>query len=334
MSAEQILPPHPDRAEWLAARRTGIGSSDVSAILGLNKYRCPRDVFHVKRGESDDSGDWPGGAPSEQAHFGNIFEAPVREEWSRRTGIAVAAAGLHRSLEYPFMFCSPDGLTDDGGLYEGKTANQWLRGQWGDDQVPDHAELQVQHGMAVLGLPHAWVVGLIGGQELVWRAIERDDELIAMIVKAEREFWNEHVLAGVAPPLGGSEAEVAWVTDAHPVAAPGSTVVLDRFTAERLRSAYRAAKETGRVDTEPLTAAQNAIRDVMGAAETALCGDEVVATWTNNGSKFDEAAFREQCPELAADYTTKVEVIDRKRLAAEQPEQFRRFRNRVLRVKA
>ena len=33
-----ILPATADRADWLTARRSGIGSSDVPAILGLVDY--------------------------------------------------------------------------------------------------------------------------------------------------------------------------------------------------------------------------------------------------------------------------------------------------------
>lgn len=40
-----------DRADWLAARRTGIGGSDVAPILGLSKWRSPLDVYMVKRGK-------------------------------------------------------------------------------------------------------------------------------------------------------------------------------------------------------------------------------------------------------------------------------------------
>lgn len=327
MSAEQILPPDADRAEWLAARRTGIGSSDVSAILGISDYRCAREVFYDKTAGDEQE-------PNEAMRWGTLLEPVVRDEWSRRVGIAVAPLGLHRSRTHPFMLYSPDGDCDDGGVYEGKATGYWSREQWADGQVPDHAELQVQHGMAVLGRAHAWVVGLIGGQELVWRRIDRDDELIDMIIERERVFWHEHVLPGIPPPLGGSPAEVDWVNSAYPLARPESTVELDAFTAQRLRAAYRAAKDAEKGNGAELTAAQNAIRDLMGDAETALCDGEVVATWTNNGSKFDEAAFRAQHPELAAEYTTKVEVIDRKRLAADHPETFQRFRNRVLRVKA
>ena len=33
-----ILPADADRAHWLTARRSGLGSSDVAAILGISRY--------------------------------------------------------------------------------------------------------------------------------------------------------------------------------------------------------------------------------------------------------------------------------------------------------
>ena len=34
-----------DRADWLAVRRQGIGGSDVGAILGLDPWKGPLDVY-------------------------------------------------------------------------------------------------------------------------------------------------------------------------------------------------------------------------------------------------------------------------------------------------
>lgn len=35
----------PDRSQWLADRRTGIGGSDISASLGINPWRSPLDLY-------------------------------------------------------------------------------------------------------------------------------------------------------------------------------------------------------------------------------------------------------------------------------------------------
>ncbi len=33
------------REEWLALRRTGLGGSDIAAIMGFNKYKTPLEVL-------------------------------------------------------------------------------------------------------------------------------------------------------------------------------------------------------------------------------------------------------------------------------------------------
>ncbi|MFP9048917.1 endonuclease, partial [Enterococcus faecalis] len=65
-----------------------------------------------------------------------------------------------------------------------------------------------QQYLGVLGPEYrkAYFAVLIGGNKFVWKEIERDDELIDMIFKAEIEFWNDKVLGGQAPALDGSSA--------------------------------------------------------------------------------------------------------------------------------
>lgn len=40
-----------ERLEWLKTRQTGIGGSDVAAILGLSKWKTPLDVYNDKIAE-------------------------------------------------------------------------------------------------------------------------------------------------------------------------------------------------------------------------------------------------------------------------------------------
>lgn len=42
------------RTAWLESRRTGIGGSDVAAVLGLNPWKTPLDVWNDKLGISED----------------------------------------------------------------------------------------------------------------------------------------------------------------------------------------------------------------------------------------------------------------------------------------
>ncbi|QFR68470.1 YqaJ viral recombinase family protein [Companilactobacillus paralimentarius] len=59
-----------NEAQWLANRRGGIGGSDVSAILGINKYRTPFEVWLDKTGQIPiDTTE-----TSEAIHFGNVLK--------------------------------------------------------------------------------------------------------------------------------------------------------------------------------------------------------------------------------------------------------------------
>ena len=41
-----------ERKDWLDVRKTGIGGSDVAAVLGISPWKSPLDVFLDKTGKS------------------------------------------------------------------------------------------------------------------------------------------------------------------------------------------------------------------------------------------------------------------------------------------
>ena len=61
------------KEEWLRIRQQGVGGSDVSCILGHNRYRNAKDIYKSKKEEN-----------IEQTHsfaidFGNAFEPIIFE---------------------------------------------------------------------------------------------------------------------------------------------------------------------------------------------------------------------------------------------------------------
>ena len=65
---------------------------------------------------------------------------------------------------------------------------------------PDEYFLQVQHYMAVTGYGGCYIAALIGGNTFRWKFVPRDEELIAMLVQLEADFW-QHVQSETPPPL-------------------------------------------------------------------------------------------------------------------------------------
>ena len=110
-----ILPADADRADWLTARRAGIGSSDIAAILGISRYGNALSVYHDKTGglplESDDS---------EPALWGRLNEETVAREWARRNRSWVRRVGLVQNIDRPWQMCTLDRRVLECPLADGR----------------------------------------------------------------------------------------------------------------------------------------------------------------------------------------------------------------------
>lgn len=174
------------RAEWLAQRRTGIGGSDVAAILGLSPWRTPYQVWEDKTGRSDEQEETPA------LYWGRLLEDPIRQAYADRTGLTVTKPDrMFTSEAHPFMLANLDGIASDGRIVEFKTtsrADGW--GEEGSDEIPDYYQTQVQHYMSVMGAERADVGVLIAGRDFRIYTVEADAELQQMLIEEEAKFWE------------------------------------------------------------------------------------------------------------------------------------------------
>lgn len=322
--ANLILTADASREEWLQARTQGIGGSDVSAIVGLNKWSSPYQVWLDKTGNAAEK------ETNQAMRMGNLLEPIVVQLFNEDAGIETRRIGLLRSKENPFMQVTPDRLTADGGLLECKTSNGWLRSEWEDDQVPDHAELQLQHALYVADKPHGYVAGLLDGREFFVRRVERDDKLIGQLIEIERRFWEQYVLTGEAPAV--TRLDLGTLKDRYAQAAPESSVTSDRATLTALRAEYESARDNETAAAKAKDEAASRIRDLLGENEAAK--DEDGTTWLTlkqNGA-FSASRFEKDHPEIASEYTITKPALDTKKLQADHPELHQKYRSRVLRL--
>ncbi len=202
------------REEWLKLRTTGIGGSDAGAIMGLNEYATPLSVYLAKKGFAS----FEGNAATE---WGNILEDKIRQKAKADLGIEIEPVpGMFTSKEYSFMNANLDGLvyvegekeiagsvvTGLGG-HEIKTSRTGKG--FGNDEIPDSYYAQVQHYMAVTGLDFfiltVYIFDRYEGRHYV---VPRMDDFILQLIEAEKNFWNDNVLASVMPSPTGNENEL------------------------------------------------------------------------------------------------------------------------------
>lgn len=288
--------------DWLDYRKRGIGGSDASVVCGINRYKSPVELW------MDKTGQLPYQETGEAAYWGTQLEGIVRAEFTKRTGIEVQIVKqLLQSVENPFMLANLDGLCrhpDYGNcIFEAKTATAYKVGEW-DDTIPDEYQLQIQHYTAVTGFRAAFIAVLIGGNTFKWKLVERDDELISMLISFEKVFW-QHVQARTPPPLDGSDTSAKFLAERFPSSVPASQISLPPSASELLTQ-YDEACEQLDAATERKQKAENLLKQMLGENEVGTAGDKIITWKSVSQERLDSKTLKAEHPTLYKKYASKI----------------------------
>lgn len=299
------------RAEYL-------GSSDIAAVLGLDKHRTALDVWLAKV-EPERR---PPPSPELQKLFnrGKRMEPVIRETAADEYGLQIIATNERYShpvhtymrAEIDFEVACPDSYEIIN--CEAKSVHPSQFKQWGDadtDEIPVHYYAQVMYALAVTGRQRAWVFALFGSDNLVRYVIERDDEAIDGMLAQAENFWLDHVLARVEPPpqtiedasilLDRWEKGLQITADSEVIetvakigqlkaAIKSAEVDIDTLETKFAKWVVEKASEQGNADAGKVTLLDVNLRP--------MC------TWNKQrGTHLDQRGLKEKHPGLVAEYT-------------------------------
>ncbi len=293
------------REEWLRVRKNGIGSSDAATAVGLNPYQSPLELWLIKTGRDEGLPKIDPNDDSHPTYWGTLLEPFVAEHYTRRTGNRVRR--IHAVLQHPehsWMLANIDREVigcPDVQILECKTAGEFGSRLW-KDGVPEYVQCQVQHQLAVTGKQAADVCVLLCGQEAHVHRIERDDELIANLIKLERRFWH-YVETDTPPPADGSDSAATALQCLYP-RDRGSTVNLgdEPAIAGAFTRLVTLRAEMAKQEQEEALLKQT-IQQRMGEASRA-CFPNGDVTWkrTKDSLSLDVAKLVGDQPELLKAY--------------------------------
>lgn len=274
--------------EWLAARTRGIGGSDIGALLGLSKYRTPRQVWEDKTGRS---------APVEMSgpmEWGHRLEPVVLDRFAEEHGTVERyplLPGMHHHPSVPVAYASLDGmlrLPDGSGQpVDAKTTRR------GWDDLPESILMQLQWQMGVTGTTHGWVAALIGGSEYREYAIEFHQSVFEDALEYAQRFWRDHVLTDVPPDPTRKD-------DLNHVFTP--EVGLQAEVPESLWEAYRVAREQETRASDWRKMLEADLKLMVQDATEITAGGEPVATWrpTKGTTRIDRKQLEQEWPDVYA----------------------------------
>lgn len=293
------------RKEWLEWRSKGIGGSDVAIICGLNKYKSALELWMEKRGykQNEEAG--------ESAYWGNIMEPIVRKEFIKRSGLEVDTINLMlKHPEHEFMLANVDGIiTDQEGkkcIFEAKTASAYKLDQWKDDEIPEDYMLQIQHYMAVTGYERTYIAVLIGGNTFKYIVVDKDEELISIIIQIEKQFWN-CVINDTPPKVDGSESCTNILNSLYAISNKYKSIILPMET-QNIIDKYNRYKEQESIYSEKKNECINELKQLMEDNEVAIINDSKI-TWKSSVSeRIDTKKLKEEQPDIYNKYLKEVKM--------------------------
>jgi len=199
--------------EWKKYRQLGIGGSDAAVVMDCSPWKTKKELYYEKIGAPvllDDEDKWF------IFEYGHAIEDLVAKMFQKKTGFEVIIdTRMYRHPKYPFMqanvdrvVCLPDGRI---AILECKTTNFFNKEAWYTGP-PRYYEMQCRHYMAVCNVDVVYIACLFGNTpaDFVCHRIERDLDYESDIIEAEKDFWENYVLAGIEPDCSGDgEMDIA-----------------------------------------------------------------------------------------------------------------------------
>lgn len=314
--AQLILPECAGQEIWLAARRGGVGGSEVGALLGVSEHETPFSIWNTKiHGGKDLSG-------VAAVEWGHRLENVVAEKLAEEIGLVSRfAGGLWARKDNPILRVTPDRFAcrprswKAVGVIECKTAGDdehWESGTIhpggrGTGSAPLSYQAQLQWQLGILGLKVGWLGCFVLGQARDFFTVEIhfDAAWFAEMVDAANGFWTDNVLAD-EPPM-------------HNLRHPKTEELLKLLTPNVVRPSvelgdeardwledYRATKARFDEAEKDLAEVKNYFRLQVGDAGAGYLGEHKAVSYPEvSSTRIDVEALKRDYPEVAEAVTVR-----------------------------
>lgn len=207
-------------ARQLAARATGIGSSEIAGICGLSPFASPLDYWLVKTGRRAPF------AGNYATELGHILEPHILQFWLDKRGATRAPKiGTVRDRKHDWLFATPDLPALIGRtryIVDAKHVGFHMRPYWKEnDELPEFVTAQLQIQQRVTRIYRSEAAVWIDGERDPERAkrivpCPYDPALVRQLIEQAEEFWRRYVLEDREPPIDASASWSGYLKEKYP----------------------------------------------------------------------------------------------------------------------
>jgi len=291
------------REEWLELRKKGIGGSDSAAIVGLDRYRSPFDVYADKLGLKPEQPD------NEAMRQGRDLEQYVAERFMEATGKKVRRRNaILQHPEHHWMLANIDRwVVGENAGFEAKTTSVLNRCKFSQGEFPPNYYVQCVHYMAVTGAERWYLAVLVLNKAFHVFTIERDEAEVQALIAAEKDFWENHVLKQIPPTPDGSESTSELLKQMFPEAREREEVAL--YGHEEKIQQYLELDARVKELTQERDAIKQELQLALADAEIGRAQGYVVE-WKNQVRQaLDTARLKKEQAEIYANYLKPAQTV-------------------------
>lgn len=276
--------------EWLALRSKYVGGSDAASVVGLSPYRSAYTLWAEKLGKIPP---FEGNLATE---VGTFLEEFIAKKFEQETGKKVRK--VNQSIlnsDYPWAIANIDRdiVGEDAGL-EIKSTSELNMKSFKNGEYPATYYCQCVHYLAVTGKKKWYLAVLIGNKEFKVFEIKRDEDEIAALMQAEKDFWDL-VQKGESPVIDSLKSTSDTLTALYPTSNE-DTVSLVTYEQELAEYSLLQA-EIKRME-ERKDEIANRIKNFLGESGRGE-NDHYKVSWTTSSrNTFDVKAFAKDNPDI------------------------------------
>jgi len=282
--------------EQLDLRKKGIGGSEIAALLGLDKYTSPLQIWKNKLGIDEPF------EGNKYTRAGNKLEPVIKEYFTEETGFGLQ--GDNSTHQDGFKISTPDDIYFEKkpkdiiegfevGILECKATLKYL------EEPEDSWVCQGNWYAGNLGLKKIAIAWLERGVDFKYRILDFNQDLYEHMVKVAERFWNDYILKQVPPPAM-TEADVNYLYPKHEI---GKTIEARQEVYNDYLQLLQLKKQSKELN-EQIENLELNLKLCFFDAENLIYGGETIATYKSPKPtiKFDTERLKAENPAIYSQY--------------------------------
>ena len=276
--------------------RKGINGEDIAAIIGEDKYISPKVVYEYKLGERNHIQD------NEKVYWHGVMDNLIINEFKvRNPHLKVQKINIilkHR--EHPWALGDSNKLVineqGERGILETKNIpyTSWEESIGGT--IPNNHMVKLQWNIFVSETKYAYFAAVIGGNRYLETYVERDEEIIDMLLKRGEEFWKNNVLSK-APPMDNTLSTMTLTKDSS----KEKEIILPPETLDIINKRDELKFQAKEIDNQ-ICKYDEKIKGLLQGNEIGICGTRKVTWKTYMKADLDKKSLKVDCPDIYHKY--------------------------------